>query len=156
MSYRKLLDFVARVARPCTWCSKDVLREIARVVDSIVTILQSKVEACILTSPTSPVMMTYLCDGWTAKIESREKISHEEHITVNKRGRYRHEFDLQRAFIRQKRACGKDRLLMLVAKPRGLSRGRKATDFFRIGCRASWPSNNWPFTKSVSTSVAIA
>lgn len=85
-----------------------------------------------------PLLYVYLCDGWSAKVRGDIKKECGQHV-VKRQGHFRHEFLLERALIKCRRADGHEELHMLFGPPRGLRLGKSswnaltaASEFFPL------------------------
>jgi hypothetical protein len=79
------------------------------------------------------ILVAYMSDGWGASIRSTQtcKIAHHQ---VARRGQFRHEFGLQRAFAKAVSAMGKPSVTMLFSETIGTLNGRSAMHFCTLAC----------------------
>ena len=79
------------------------------------------------------VLVAYMSDGWGATIRSAKTCKIEGH-RITRRGEFRHEFGLQRAFAKALSPTGEPRMAMMFSEPVAMKHGRGAMHFFTLAC----------------------
>ena len=93
--------------------------------------LQRKALQSLAAFPREPSMMIYMADGWGASVfETLTKPVSGTHLVVTRKGRFRHEFLLQRGLVRQSLSTGEQKLFTLMEDPLGLSKGKGSWNVF--------------------------
>lgn len=78
-------------------------------------------------------LVAYMSDGWGATIRSSQTCRIREH-RVTRRGQFRHEFGLQRAFAKALSPTGEPQMAMMFSEPIAMRHGRTAWHFFTLAC----------------------
>ena len=125
-----LSDVVRRLRRYACVVDDADERIVAIITGQVVEKLEQQAIELIASTPTAPVMCVYMSDGWSSitQLHSRWKLG--QHVTIDRSGRIRMEFCLERAFIRQLRPSGAENVRLLAKHPRGMTLGKCAGNFF--------------------------
>ena len=97
--------------------------------------LQRKALRTLAAFPHEPCMMLYIADGWGATVFNTLKAAIPgSHLVITRKGRYRHEFLLQRGLLRISLVTGNTLLLPLLEDPIGRVHGLGAWHAFNVVC----------------------
>ena len=97
-----------------------------RTASAICALCRSSAATALLRERGRPVMLVYICDGWSAKVRSDSSASLVGGHVVRRQGHFRHEFLLERALLRTRSITGIEGLHMIFGAPRGLKLGKGA------------------------------
>jgi hypothetical protein len=90
-----------------------------------------KLEDFALQFSQDPCALVLMSDGWGATVtETIKEQFPGSHLTVTRKGKFRHGFLLNRALFRTTSADGVTKLMALLQEPIGLSNGKKAWNVF--------------------------
>ena len=129
-----VLDHVGRFCDNSVSLSEKDTRRLAIIVDGVIEMSLAKIQDHISRAPTAPAMAMYTSDGWSATITTHQRILMEPHVRVDRKGRLRVEFGLERMFFRQQRPSGGEAVCLLPGVLRPMSKGRRSGNFFRAAC----------------------
>ena len=105
---------------------------VLKVSYTIRKLLRQKVVAVLAEHRHDPTMITYMADGWGATVFQKFRAPLPgTHLIITRKGRYRHEFLLQRGLIRISPLAGGSILVPLIEQPLGLGLGKSAWNVFR-------------------------
>jgi hypothetical protein len=103
----------------------------SKISFAIKKFLQRKALQSLAAFPREPSMLVYMADGWGASITNKfTKPVPGTHLVVTRKGKFRHEFLLQRGLVRQSLSTGEQRLFTLIEDPLGLSKGKGSWNVF--------------------------
>jgi hypothetical protein len=81
-----------------------------------------------------PCLYAYFNDGWSAFVASSTTTSYADAPSVTRKGKYKHEFMLERALLKVMPTADTTEMAMLMAPIRTLAVGKKAWNFFTGIC----------------------
>ena len=95
---------------------------------------------CILReNNTQPALFCCMSDGWGATVRSTQNLHCcGSHLSVTRKGRFRHEFLLQFGILRVLSLDSSIAETFVVEEPLGLNRGKSAWNIFAAACE--WPT----------------
>jgi hypothetical protein len=98
-----------------------------RLADVLKRFSRKQVERVVAANPKEPASMMHMSDGWGAWCNThvRQQIPG-THLVCTRAGKFRHEFFLQRALLRQRQVDGTEKLILVVGDPEGLNEGKGA------------------------------
>lgn len=111
-------------------CTAPDMAETRKIVDCLIDCLREKAHTMIRSNTDGACMIAYASDGWSGSIQSMTRASDGHHLVVTRRGKRRHEFLLERAFVRTLRPDGTHHMKVLLDRPRGLGAGKTAWNMF--------------------------
>ena len=80
------------------------------------------------------VLVAYMSDGWGSMLRNQTTCQIQGH-RVKRRGKFRHEFGLQRSFAKTLSATGVPEVTtMMSSEPIAMRHGRTAMHFFTLAC----------------------
>ena len=101
-----------------------------------------------------PAILVSMADGWGASVTKSVSLLYPgTHTRVTRRGKYRHEFMLERLLYRFVDEDGGAIVGHVFAEPKGLKDGKTAMHFFSAAC--AWPTLRSMGHEGVATSVYI-
>ena len=116
----------------------------SKIAFAIKKFLQRKALQSLAAFPREPSMLVYMADGWGASITNQFiKPVPGTHLVVTRKGKFRHEFLLQRGLVRQSLSTGEQRLFTLIEDPLGLSKGKGSWNVFTANLDFSQLCGTW-------------
>ena len=105
-----------------------------RLADCIKRFCRKRIDDVVRTNPLEPAVVFHMNDGWGALCASTTKAAIPgTHLVATTKGKFKHEFLLQRALVRTGNVFGAECLLAVVGEPEGLNKG-KSTWNILTGC----------------------
>ena len=113
--------------------SRTELDEMYSIAAAVHAVHDDEADAIRSEFPEAPAMLAYLSDGWGCNISSYSSREMGQHV-VQRRGRYRREFLIERGVLRVRKPDGTHAVVMFFNRPRGLAYGRGAWNVFSSCC----------------------
>ena len=136
MNCSDFLDFVHEQTRATVVLSSDETDDAIKLAHVLKQYTRDQVSHAISRAPGQPALLMHISDGWSGECQSHiKRVVPGTHLVITRKGKFRHEFLLQRLLFRQLDArSGDDTLLTVVGDPQGLHRGKKAWNVFVGAC----------------------
>ena len=130
METQELRDRIKVLTVPKSVLSQSEVDECYRLCEVVQRKCRQKADKMVQDSPSSPAAFVYMCDGWSASVSSSHtKVVSDEHVVL-RRGKYKHEFLLERGLLKKKSRDMQNDMAVLFGYPRGLCKGRSAWNCF--------------------------
>jgi len=150
-SHEKFRELVEEHARRGLDCSTTELNTCYKLSEAILYALRVRTHKMRSDHQERALMQVYMSDGWSAFTTDRVRLTC-GNVTVQRNGRQKLEFLLERGMLRARRPCGKVEFCMLPSAPRGLRAGRTAWNMFTAASEF-WPSLRCSGHKGIAISV---
>ena len=129
--------------------------KVLKLSHAIRTFLRRRLEELAVSSH-GPSMLVVMSDGWGASITKTIRLQFPgSHVATTRKGKFRHEFLLQRGLFRSTLLTGHTDLLFLLEEPIGLSKGKKAWNVY-VGNQQWLPTLRQLGHKGITLSVYLA
>jgi hypothetical protein len=130
-----------KYSRPSYVCSVDELNVVLRLTHAAQSVLAKRHVLLIAACQDQPLLHCYQSDGWSTKISTLNVATDGEQVVMNK-GRFRHEFILERSATRSVHYSGRHDLTFSYVAPRALLTGHTHLEFFSAACDFSHTLRN--------------
>ena len=127
----EFIEMVKQLSQVKRTLKDDEVSNALMVSYAVKRFMRRKLETLIQDSPRDISMLVFMCDGWGASVSETIRDNFPgSHLTVTRKGRFRHEFLLQRAMFRSVDPSDITKIMHLLDDPIGLKLGKKAWNVF--------------------------
>ena len=118
-------EWVRAMCRPSTMLGRNAGPRVQKLCKAIKEEIRSQRAVLIAKaqSPDCPMMVTYMSDGWGCKVSTNTRL-HVGSQAINREGKYRAEFLLEKSVMKTLSPCGRIFSSLCWDEPRSLSSGK--------------------------------